>query len=71
MTKFMFSDKQMSVLHRFVFSHASTASQLHTFMQHNIQHRQGFVYGAKDGKYFEVIFVKYCNISYIGYPMSS
>ncbi|XP_077973667.1 uncharacterized protein LOC120348568 isoform X2 [Styela clava] len=46
-------DKQFSILRRLVFSRASTASQLHSFMQHNIQHRQGFVYGARDGKFLE------------------
>ena len=47
-------DKQSSILRRLVFSRASTATQLHNFIQHNIQHRQGFVYGARDGKYLEV-----------------
>ncbi|CAK8694917.1 unnamed protein product [Clavelina lepadiformis] len=46
-------DKQSSILRRLVFSRASTATQLHNFIQHNIQHRQGFVYGARDGKYLE------------------
>nr|CAB3238692.1 dynein heavy chain 8, axonemal-like [Phallusia mammillata] len=46
-------DKQSSILRRLVFSHSSTSSQLHSFIHHNIQHRQGFVYGAKDGKYLE------------------
>lgn len=41
----------MTAIHKkLVFSGASSAQQLQQFIESNIFHRQGFVYGAKDGK---------------------
>jgi len=37
-----------------VFSGASTAKQLQQFIESNIYHRQGFVYGAKENKNLKV-----------------
>jgi len=42
------------VTKRLVFSGASTARQLQTFVESNIYHRQGFVYGAKENKKLKV-----------------
>lgn len=39
---------------RLVFSGASTAKQLQQFVEANIYHRQGFVYGAKENKKLKV-----------------
>ncbi|XP_035829673.1 dynein heavy chain 5, axonemal isoform X2 [Aplysia californica] len=47
-------DPQLSVCKRLVFSGASTALQLQQFIDSNIHHRQGFVYGAKDNKKLKV-----------------
>ncbi|GFN75495.1 dynein beta chain, ciliary [Plakobranchus ocellatus] len=47
-------DPQVSVCKRLVFSGASTALQLQQFVDSNIYHRQGFVYGAKDNKKLKV-----------------
>ncbi|XP_025098007.1 LOW QUALITY PROTEIN: dynein gamma chain, flagellar outer arm-like [Pomacea canaliculata] len=47
-------DPQTSVCKRLVFSGASTATQLHQFVESNIFHRQGFVYGAKENKKLKV-----------------
>lgn len=44
----------MSVCKRLVFSGASTAKQLQQFVESNIYHRQGFVYGAKENKKLKV-----------------
>ncbi|XP_074662754.1 uncharacterized protein LOC141915202 [Tubulanus polymorphus] len=43
-------DSQTRVSKKLVYSGASTAKQLHQFIESNIYHRQGFVYGAKDNK---------------------
>lgn len=37
-----------------VFSKSSSAHQLQTFIESNIRHRQGFVYGAKDSKQLQL-----------------
>ncbi|XP_070190368.1 uncharacterized protein [Littorina saxatilis] len=47
-------DPQTSICKRLVFSGASTASQLQQFVETNIYHRQGFVYGAKENKKLKV-----------------
>ncbi|XP_055889445.1 dynein axonemal heavy chain 8-like isoform X4 [Biomphalaria glabrata] len=47
-------DPQLSVCKRLVFSGASTARQLQEFIESNIHHRQGFVYGAKENKKLKV-----------------
>ncbi|KAK6187606.1 hypothetical protein SNE40_005595 [Patella caerulea] len=47
-------DQQTTICKRLVFSGASTASQLQQFMESNIYHRQGFVYGPKDNKKLQV-----------------
>ncbi|XP_052708586.1 uncharacterized protein LOC128183562 isoform X10 [Crassostrea angulata] len=47
-------DPQAAVWKRLVFSGASTAKQLQSFLESNIYHRQGFVYGAKDKKKLKV-----------------
>ncbi|CAL1527205.1 unnamed protein product [Lymnaea stagnalis] len=47
-------DPQLSVCKRLVFSGASTAFQLQQFIDSNIYHRQGFVYGAKENKNLKV-----------------
>lgn len=47
-------DPQTSICKRLVFSGASTASQLQQFVESNIYHRQGFVYGAKENKKLKV-----------------
>ncbi|XP_041355189.1 dynein gamma chain, flagellar outer arm-like isoform X3 [Gigantopelta aegis] len=47
-------DPQLSVCKRLVFSGASTAKQLQQFIESNIYHRQGFVYGAKENKKLKV-----------------
>lgn len=39
---------------RLVFSGASSAKQLQQFVEVNIYHRQGFVYGAKENKKLKV-----------------
>ncbi|XP_052807484.1 dynein axonemal heavy chain 5-like isoform X7 [Mya arenaria] len=49
-----FQDSTTSVCKRLVFSGASTARQLQQFVESNIYHRQGFVYGAKEGKKLKV-----------------
>ena len=43
-------DSQTHVTKKLVFSGASNAQQLQTFVESNIFHRQGYVYGAKDNK---------------------
>ncbi|XP_071504103.1 dynein axonemal heavy chain 5-like [Diadema antillarum] len=43
-------DPGSQITKRLVFSGASTASQLQQFIEANIHHRQGFVYGARDNK---------------------
>ncbi|XP_076466964.1 uncharacterized protein LOC143298129 [Babylonia areolata] len=47
-------DPQTSICKRLVFSGASTAGQLQQFVESNIYHRQGFVYGAKENKKLKV-----------------
>ncbi|ESO89151.1 hypothetical protein LOTGIDRAFT_229063 [Lottia gigantea] len=47
-------DQQTTICKRLVFSGASTASQLQQFIESNIYHRQGFVYGARDNKKLRV-----------------
>ncbi|KAK3577475.1 hypothetical protein CHS0354_032326 [Potamilus streckersoni] len=47
-------DPQTSVCKRLVFSGASTSKQLQHFIESNIYHRQGFVYGAKEKKKLKV-----------------
>ncbi|XP_053397319.1 dynein axonemal heavy chain 5-like isoform X6 [Mercenaria mercenaria] len=49
-----FQDSAESVCKRLVFSGASTAKQLQQFIEANIYHRQGFVYGAKENKMLKV-----------------
>lgn len=45
----------MAAIHkRLVFSAASSARQLQQFIELNVFHRQGFVYGAKEGKKFHL-----------------
>lgn len=45
----------MTAIHkRLVFSAASSARQLQQFIELNVFHRQGFVYGAKEGKKFRM-----------------
>ena len=45
----------MTAIHkRLVFSGASSARQLQQFVELNVFHRQGFVYGAKEGKKFRI-----------------
>ncbi|XP_071954985.1 uncharacterized protein [Antedon mediterranea] len=43
-------DPPQQISKHLVFSGASSASQLQQFVENNIWHRQGFVYGAKDNK---------------------
>ncbi|CAH1799095.1 unnamed protein product [Owenia fusiformis] len=43
-------DSQSVVTKRLVFSGSSNAKQLQTYVESNIYHRQGFVYGGKDSK---------------------
>ncbi|XP_018096048.2 dynein heavy chain 5, axonemal [Xenopus laevis] len=43
-------DRAHTVLKRMVFSGSSKAKELQDLLEENIVHRQGFVYGAKDGK---------------------
>jgi len=50
----LFSDSAESICKRLVFSGASTAKQLQQFIEVNIYHRQGFVYGAKENKKLKV-----------------
>ncbi|OWF37572.1 Dynein heavy chain 5, axonemal [Mizuhopecten yessoensis] len=47
-------DPQVSVCKRLVFSGASSAKQFQHFIEANIHHRQGFVYGAKESKKLKV-----------------
>ncbi|XP_059166583.1 dynein axonemal heavy chain 8-like [Physella acuta] len=47
-------DPQISVCKHLVFSGASVALQLQQFIDSNIYHRQGFVFGAKDNKKLKV-----------------
>ncbi|XP_071818739.1 dynein axonemal heavy chain 5-like isoform X4 [Apostichopus japonicus] len=47
-------DPSDQVTKRLVFSGASTATDLQQFIETNIYHRQGFVYGAKDNKRLQV-----------------
>ncbi|KAI8520697.1 hypothetical protein Bbelb_004510 [Branchiostoma belcheri] len=47
-------DPATHIVKRLVWSSASQASQLQTFVEANIHHRQGFVYGAKDYKGFQI-----------------
>ncbi|XP_060567478.1 dynein axonemal heavy chain 5-like [Ruditapes philippinarum] len=49
-----FQDSADSICKRLVFSGASTAKQLQQFIEANIYHRQGFVYGAKENKMLKV-----------------
>ncbi|XP_075124385.1 uncharacterized protein LOC142197756 [Leptodactylus fuscus] len=43
-------DRTRTLLKRMVFSGSSKAKELQELLEQNIVHRQGFVYGAKDGK---------------------
>ena len=36
-------------------SKSTKCAQFHSFMESNLNHRQGFVYGAKDGKRFTLM----------------
>ncbi|XP_066278010.1 uncharacterized protein [Branchiostoma lanceolatum] len=47
-------DPATHIVKRLVWSSASEASQLQEFVEANIHHRQGFVYGAKDYKGFQI-----------------
>ncbi|XP_033113255.1 dynein heavy chain 5, axonemal-like isoform X2 [Anneissia japonica] len=47
-------DPPQQVSKHLVFSGASSASQLQQFVENNIRHRQGFVYGAKDNKRLQI-----------------
>ncbi|XP_052089132.1 uncharacterized protein LOC127725852 isoform X10 [Mytilus californianus] len=48
------NNPQISVCKKLVFSGASSAKQLQSFIESNIYHRQGFVYGAKENKKLKV-----------------
>ncbi|XP_073531710.1 dynein axonemal heavy chain 5-like [Phyllobates terribilis] len=43
-------DRKRTLLKRMVFSGSSKAEELQELLEQNIVHRQGFIYGAKDGK---------------------
>lgn len=43
-----------SIHKRLVFSGASSSRQLQQFIELNVFHRQGYVYGAKEGKRFQL-----------------
>uniref|UniRef100_A0A8C5PKA2 Dynein heavy chain n=1 Tax=Leptobrachium leishanense TaxID=445787 RepID=A0A8C5PKA2_9ANUR len=43
-------DRARTLLKRIVFSGSSKAKELQELLEQNIVHRQGFIYGAKDGK---------------------
>ncbi|KAM8953036.1 dynein axonemal heavy chain 5-like [Pelodytes ibericus] len=43
-------DRSRTLLKRMVFSRSSKARELQELLEQNIDHRQGFIYGAKDGK---------------------
>ncbi|XP_077137822.1 dynein axonemal heavy chain 5-like [Ranitomeya variabilis] len=43
-------DRTRTLLKRMVFSGSSKAKELQELLEQNIVHRQGFIYGAKDGK---------------------
>ncbi|KAM4043310.1 dynein axonemal heavy chain 5-like isoform 1-T1 [Anomaloglossus baeobatrachus] len=43
-------DRTHTLLKRMVFSGSSKAKELQELLEQNIVHRQGFIYGAKDGK---------------------
>ncbi|KAG9493712.1 hypothetical protein GDO78_001536 [Eleutherodactylus coqui] len=47
-------DQTRTLLKRMVFSGSSMAKELQELLQQNIVHRQGFIYGAKDGKAFQL-----------------
>ncbi|XP_066429677.1 uncharacterized protein [Eleutherodactylus coqui] len=47
-------DQTRTLLKRMVFSGSSMAKELQELLQQNIVHRQGFIYGAKDGKTFQL-----------------
>ncbi|XP_031757885.1 dynein gamma chain, flagellar outer arm isoform X2 [Xenopus tropicalis] len=47
-------DRAHTVLKRMVFSGSSKAKELQDLLEENIVHRQGFVYGAKDGKSLKI-----------------
>lgn len=47
-------DPLTAVHKKLVFSGASQAKQLQQFIELNVFHRQGFVYGAKEGKRLRV-----------------
>ncbi|XP_023932047.1 dynein heavy chain 5, axonemal-like isoform X1 [Lingula anatina] len=47
-------DNQVQIGKRLVYSGASTAKQLQQFIEANIYHRQGFVYGAKENKRLQI-----------------
>ncbi|XP_064411344.1 dynein axonemal heavy chain 5-like [Latimeria chalumnae] len=47
-------DNSHIVIKRMVFSRASKAKDLQQMIEQNIVHRQGFIYGAKDGKAFQI-----------------
>lgn len=52
-----FLDKQEDknqIVKRYVYSGTSGAASLQHFIEHNIYHRQGFVYGAKSGKILNI-----------------
>ncbi|KAF6030090.1 hypothetical protein EB796_011603 [Bugula neritina] len=52
---FISTQDAMTAIHkRLVFSGASTSKQLQQFIELNVFHRQGFVYGAKEGKKFRL-----------------
>ncbi|XP_044146080.1 dynein axonemal heavy chain 5-like isoform X2 [Bufo gargarizans] len=43
-------DRTRTLLKRMVFSGSSKAKELQELLEQNVVHRQGFIYGAKDGK---------------------
>ena len=51
---FFITDPMTAIHKRLVFSGASSARQLQQFIELNVFHRQGFVYGAKEGKKFRM-----------------
>lgn len=51
---YIFVDAMTAIHKRLVFSGASTSKQLQQFIELNVFHRQGFVYGAKEGKKFRL-----------------
>ena len=49
-TKIVFPIPDLQITKKLVFSGSSKACQLQQFIEANIYHRQGFVYGAKENK---------------------